>query len=669
MRVEPFDTSRHMEFTRRATVVTGGVMGLFGGIAYRLYDLQVRRHGDFKALADENQFNTRLITPLRGDIYDRYGEVVANNVPDFRVLVVPERTDDLKATLMKLAADTTLDLPPEKIASILEKARRQRSFLPILVADKLDWDTYASVNFHSTTLRGIVSEIGASRAYAEDAGAAFVVGYVGSATSDDISRARETAANEEDAGKAELLYRQPGFKVGKAGLERTFDKDLQGASGSVKVQVNAHGRVIKTYAENAVQPVQGAPIGLTIDKELQATTLKVLADDYGEYPDEALGPHPVSASAVVMDIITGDVIVMASTPAFDPNVFSRGIESKLWKELNDSPLKPLLNKPVAGTYPPGSTFKLLTAIAAQEKGISADQRYFCNGSFRFGGRTATCWKQEGHGWVDMKGSIKHSCDVYYWNLATQLDIDDIAKVAERFGLGQTYDLGIGAEADGIVPSRAWKRAYYRNDPPNQTWFPGETLSVAIGQGAVTASPLQLAVMSARIATHKKVMPRLVRAMGSELITQPVFEDLPGKAQHMNAVRDGMNAVVNEWGTAARSSLQPDFLMAGKTGTSQVVGLRRDPKTGRRLKNEEIPWQYRDHALFVAFAPYDNPRYACSVVVEHGGSGSKAAGPRARDIMRAVLEKDPSNYDKHRFWSGERGETQGPLEVASLGGQP
>ncbi|GGY52499.1 penicillin-binding protein 2 [Parvularcula lutaonensis] len=662
MRVEPFDTSRHMEFTRRATLVSGGVTLLFGGVGYRLYDLQVRRHDEFRAQADENQFNTRLIVPLRGDIYDRYGEVIANNTPDFRVLVIPERTDDIRETMKRLAS--IMPLTDRQIQDVLDKAKRQRSFLPIQVAGNLDWDTYAAVNFHSTDIRGVVSEIGASRAYAEDAGAAFVVGYMGAATAEDIRRAREKAQTEEEADKIELLYRQPGFKIGKAGLERTLDERLQGTPGSMRVQVNAHGRVIESYTDDAVPPKQGEPVGLTIDKELQAKTLEILADDYGEYPDEALGEHPLSASAVVMDIVTGDVIVMASTPSFDPNVFSRGIEAKLWRELNESPLKPLLNKPVAGTYPPGSTFKLLTAIAAQEKGISPQKKHFCNGTFRFGGRDFTCWEKRGHGWLDMKGSIKHSCDVYYWNLATELDIDDIAGVAKRYGLGQTYDLGIGAEADGIVPSRAWKRAYYRNDPPNQTWFPGETLSVAIGQGAVTASPLQLAVMSARLATHKNVRPRLVRAMGADLLTQPVFEDLPGNPMHLKAVQEGMNAVVNEWGTAARSSLQPDYLMAGKTGTSQIVGLRRDPVTGRRLKNEEIPWQFRDHALFVAFAPYDNPRYACSVVVEHGGSGSRAAGPRARDIMRAVLDKDPSNYDKHKFWTGQRPET---MDVASLGG--
>ncbi|MEM6913550.1 MAG: penicillin-binding protein 2 [Pseudomonadota bacterium] len=649
-----------MSFTRRATIMSGGTLALFGGVVFRLYDLQVRRHENFRALADDNQFNQKLIVPLRGNIYDRYGQVVATNEQDFRVLVIPERTKDLREALMTLS--TIMPLTENEIMSVMDKARRQRSFIPIVVADNLDWNTFAAVNFHSTDLSGIVSEVGMARSYDPDAGAAFVVGYMGSATSEDISRAERDADTEEAAEKTELLYRQPGFKIGKAGLERKYDANLQGEAGSIRVQVNAHGRVIDSYPDTSVEPIQGEPLGLTIDKELQARALEILAADYNEYPEGTQEPHPVSASAVVIDVITGDVLVMASTPAFDPNVFSRGIEASYWRELNQSPLKPLLNKPVAGSYPPGSTFKLLTAIAAQEAGIDPSTRFSCNGSFPFGGRVATCWKKEGHGPLDMEGAIKHSCDVYFWNLATLVDIDDIARVARRFGLGETFDLGIGAEAEGIVPSRAWKRAYYRNDPPNQTWFPGETLSVAIGQGAVTATPLQLAVMSARIVTHKEVRPRLVRAVGRDLIQEPLFKELGGETSHMEPIRKGMNAVVNEWGTAARSTLLPDFQMAGKTGTSQVVGLKRDPETGRRLRNEELSWKLRDHALFVSFAPYDNPRYACCVVVEHGGSGSRAAGPRARDIMRSVLEKDPGDGIRHNLWSG--GSAQ---RVARLGG--
>ena len=626
-----------MVFTRRAAVGTGLAFSLFGGVGYRLYDLQVRRHADFAALADDNQFNQRVVVPLRGEIYDRFGRVVATNDQDFRVILTPERTDSVAASLAAL--ERVVPLTDGQRDKVLREVARKRAFTPITVAQGISWEQFAEINFRGADLPGITAEVGMARSYPDGGAVAFVTGYVGSATDRDMK-----AAGPDDEPEAEarrLLYRQPGFKLGKAGLERTFDEELRGREGSMTVQVNAHGRVIEEVANEGHEPEQGQALGLTIDAELQQHALKVLADDYGEYPEEARGPHGMSASAVVMDVVTGDVLVMASAPAYDPNDFRQGIDPKLWRALNESPVKPLLNKPVAGSYPPGSTFKLLTAIAAQEAGISPATRFSCPGSYWFAGREFRCWKRGGHGSVNMEQSIKSSCDVYYYNLATRLDIDHIADVARRYGLGATYDLGIGTEAEGIVPSRAWKAAYYRTDPANQKWFAGETLSAAIGQGAVTATPLQLAVMSARLATGRAVEPRLVRVRGDKVIAAPDFPALPGDPQHLDAVRAGMNAVVNEWGTAARSSLKPDFLMAGKTGTSQTRSLVIDPATGKPKKNEELPWNQRDHALFVAFAPYEAPRYACAVVVEYGGSGSKAAGPRARDIMRAVLERDPA----------------------------
>ena len=661
MRVEPFDTQRHMVFTRRAAITTGGALALFAGVGARLYDLQVKRHEDFAALADDNQFNQRVVVPLRGEIYDRFGRLVATNRQDFRVLLIPERTDSVAESLSRL--EDIVPLTDAQRQRVLREVKRKRAFTPIQVAQGLTWDQFAALNFKGTELPGISPEVGMSRSYPAGGAVAFVSGYVGSATEADLR-----GAGPEDDPEAEqrrLLYRQPGFKLGKAGLERTFDESLRGKEGSTTIQVNAHGRVIEEIANAGDEPVQGAPIGLTIDTELQRHALEVLADDYDEYPEDAKLPFGQSASAVVMDVKTGDVLVMASAPAYDPNDFTRGIDPALWKQLNDSPVKPLLNKPVAGAYPPGSTFKLLTAIAAQEAGISPSTRYTCRGSFNYFGNRFGCWKRGGHGSVDMKESIKSSCDVYYYNLATQLDIDHIADVARRYGLGREYDLGIGTEAKGIVPDRAWKAAYYRSTPANQKWFGGETLSVAIGQGAVTATPLQLAVMSARLATGRAVEPRLVRARGDTVIAAPDFPEIEGQAGTLGIVRDGMNAVVNEYGTAARSSLARDgYLMAGKTGTSQVRSLQKDPVTGRTLKNEELPWNERDHALFVAFAPVEEPRYAAAVVVEYGGSGSRAAGPRARDIMRRVLEKDPSDTRRHRLWMP--GDKPRRTDIASLG---
>ncbi|WP_051881659.1 penicillin-binding protein 2 [Parvularcula oceani] len=655
MRVEPFDTQRHMVFTRRAALMAGGSLALFGGVGARLYNLQVADHENYAALADDNRFNQRVVVPLRGEIYDRFGNLVASNRQDFRVVLIPEQTGSVAEALAQL--EEVVPLTEAQRHRVLRDVTRKRAFTPIQVATGLSWDQFAALGFRGTELPGVQPEVGVARSYPGGDSVAFVVGYVGAATDRDLEAA--------ESDQQRLLYRQPGFKLGKAGLERTFDAALRGKEGSKTVQVNAHGRVIEEVANKGHEPEQGAPLGLTIDADLQAETMEILASDYDEYPEEEVS-HPVSASAVVLDTQTGDVLVMASAPAYDPNDFSSGIDPALWRELNASPLKPLLNKPVGGAYPPGSTFKLLTAIAAQEAGIEPETRFFCGGGFRFGGHTFKCWKRAGHGWLDMEDSIKHSCDVYYYNLATKLDVDHIADVARRYGLGGTFDLGIGAEAEGTIPSRAWKAAYYRSSPENQKWFPGETLSVAIGQGAVTATPLQLAVMAARLASGRQVEPRLVRVRDGEVVPPADFPSIGGDPDDLDVVRAGMNAVVNEWGTAARSSLQPDWLMAGKTGTSQVRSLTVDPKTGRTLKNHELPWNHRDHALFVCFAPYDAPRYACSVVVEHGGSGSRAAGPRARDIMRRVLEKDPAGAGAPPLWQpGDKPRRQGQ-QVAALG---
>ncbi|NHK27833.1 penicillin-binding protein 2 [Parvularcula flava] len=649
MRVEPFDTQRHMVFSRRAALFSGGSMLLFGGIGYRLWQLQVRDHEDYQVRADNNRFNQRVIVPLRGEIYDRFGVPLATNRQNFRVLLVAEEVKDIAGTLAEVSK--IVDLTPQEQERVLREVQRKRAFTPIEVADNLSWEDFAKVNFQGPKLRGIHTEVGYTRDYPFKDQTAFVVGYVGAPSDVDID-----AVGDDE--KTERLLRQPGFRIGKAGLERSHDEELRGKAGSTIVQVNAHGRVIEEYPNESDKSIQGGTLGLTIDAELQMAAMEVLARPVIE-PKEGEEPEKISASAVVMDVETGDVIVMASTPAYDPNEFNVGIRQSLWESLNKDPLKPLINKPLAGNYPPGSTFKLITAIAAQEAGIKPSHRVHCGGRIWYGNRYFNCWKRGGHGTLDMKGSIKHSCDVYYWDLAQRVDIDKIAEVAHRFGLGETYDLGIGNQSAGVVPSREWKKNYFASTPERQTWFPGETLSVAIGQGYVTATPLQLAVMTARIATGKQVQPRLIRAHADGVVPPPASPDINIKLDDLIAVRDGMNAVTNEWGTAARSRLEdPDWQMAGKTGTSQVASLQYDAR-GNRIKNEDLPRHLRDHALFVAFAPYENPKYAISVVVEHGSSGSGAAGPKARDIMKAVTAKNPSALP------GFNPATDEPVKMASL----
>ena len=622
------DPERQEIVSRRSFLVGGGVSALMLGIAGRLYQLQIADHDKYLALAQENQFNRRVLTPLRGNIVDRFGNVLASNRKNFRILLLPERSQNVDATLDHVSA--IVPVSDERRSRILREIRRRGAFTPIEIEDNLDWDAFSRINYELPYLGGVLPDVGDTRDYPLGPATSFVLGYVGAVTDKDL------AAQESDEDRN--LLRQPGFKVGRDGLERTYEKELRGKAGKMNVVINAHGRVIEEVKDGALPPVQGKPLTLTIDAELQTHAMEVLATPAERMPDE-----PQSAAAVVMDVLTGDVLVLASTPAFNPNDFNIGINPDLWRELNESPYKPLLNKALTGAYPPGSTLKILSAIAALEQGVSPSKRVHCSGRVWFGNRYFHCWKKGGHGPRDMRGAIKDSCNVYFYELAKTLDIDAIADVAKRFGLGQTYELGISGQKAGVVPSREWKKTHYAGSPENQTWFPGETLSAIIGQGAWTATPLQLCVMAARVATGRAVRPRLVRAVGDLILPEPDAPLINVNTDHLDVVREGMNAVVNEWGTASRSRLEdPNWKLAGKTGSSQFFRISDEERARGLTKQEDLPWGRRDHALFVSFMPFDSPRYACAVLVEHGIGGSRAAGPKARDIMRKVAERDPAS---------------------------
>ncbi len=626
------DPERQNVFTRRAFVFSAGLTALFGGIGTRLAQLQLSEHERYVELARENQFNRRVLTPLRGQIVDRFGDVVASNRKNFRVLLIPEQSRNVNETLDALSDIINVD--DALRARVKRQIRRRGAFTPIQIADNLDWDTFSRINFEVPYLPGVQPEEGRIRDYPLGNGSAFVIGYVGAATENDLA-AQQTPEDR-------TLLRQPGFKVGREGLEKRYETELRGKAGERLVKVNAHGRVIDELQDGMTPAVQGESLALTIDAKLQMAAMEALGDQSG--------------SAVVLDALTGEILALASTPAFDPNLFNVGIDPVVWRDLNADPTKPLVNKPLSGVYPPGSTFKLISAIAARESGISPSFGTRCRGSIRFGGHTHRCWKRGGHGWMNMRNAIKNSCDVYFYEVAKQLDVDLLADVARRFGLGQVFEIGIPGEKRGIVPDRAWKSEYFAGNPANQQWFGGETLSVIIGQGYVTSTPLQLAVMTARVATGRAVKPTLVRGVGERLVPLAEPGNVEVDPEHLQLVRDGMNAVVNEaGGTARRARLEnKETLLAGKTGTSQVASLQRDPKTGRILKNEELPWRLRDHALFVSFAPYDNPRYASAVVIEHGQSGSRAAAPVAKKLMDAVMERDPAQrtpYDPRIMAAG------------------
>ncbi|MEQ1929223.1 MAG: penicillin-binding protein 2 [Parvularculaceae bacterium] len=619
-RINSHDPERQEVLTRRATLFGGAFTLMLAVVGGRLFQLQVADHQKYLDLANDNQYNRRVLTPLRGEIVDRFGRPLASNRQTFRLLFIPEQTKDLDEAFE--AVHAIIPLSEEKRARIRRQMRRRGQGTPIEIDADLTWDEFAKINFDLPHLPGVLPEVGEARNYPLGGATAFVVGYVGAVTDKDI-------AGVVDEGEENLL-RQPGFKVGREGLEKTYDRELRGVPGALDVKVNAYGRVIEELTDKARPPIQGQTLALTIDAELQLAAMKELEGE--------------SASAVVMDVVTGDILVLASTPAFDPNDFNFGIKPDLWKQLNESPYHPLLNKPISALYPPGSTFKMISAMAAEMSGVSPSFTVSCPGKLWYGNRYFHCWKKGGHGGgINMRNGIKHSCDVYFYTLAKSLEIDVLAEAAHKLGLGQKFELGIPGQRQGVVPSREWKKAYYAHSPENQTWFPGETLSVIIGQGYVTATPLQLAVMAARIATGKEVRPRIVRVTGDRELPPQPFSDLGIDPKFFATIRAGMDAVVNEpGGTAVRSALEnPEWRMAGKTGTSQVYAITAADRARGLAKPEDLPWHRRDHALFVCYAPVENPRYACSVVVEHGIGGARMAGPKAREIMRAVTTRNPA----------------------------
>jgi penicillin-binding protein 2 len=618
MALDDRDSDRYKLFSRRAFVLGAAQFAVFGVLAGRMYQLQVLEADSYSILAEENRINFRLKAPLRGQVMDRFGTPLATNRQDFRIVLVAEQAEDPEATLQALGR--IVEIPEHEHKRILKEIKRHKSFVPVPISNNLTWEQFAAINLRGPELAGVQPEMGDTRHYPFGEQLAHVVGYVGAVSPDDL---------EDD-----LVLQLPGFRIGKSGIERSYDKILRGRAGNSQVEVNAYGRVIRQLAEKPGKP--GDEVVLTLDMELQRFVCERLRGQ--------------SAAVVVMDVQNGEVLALASTPGFDPNAFNVGLSPKQWKALVENEYHPLINKAIAGQYPPGSTFKMIIAASALQHGeIDPDRHVICSGRYRLGNHDFHCWKRGGHGAMNMRNAIKHSCDTYFYDVARRLGVNRFAETAKLFGLGQILDLELPGEKAGLVPTTEWKLATM-----GSAWQQGETLVSGIGQGYVLATPLQLAVMTARLANGQKaVMPRLVRMTGARPVKRDAFKPLGVAQEIVQFLQDGMNAVTNEPGGTAygRRIAEVGMEMAGKTGTSQVRRITRSERASGIMRNEDLPWNFRDHALFVAFAPVGAPRYAISVVVEHGGSGSGAAAPIARDILLVTQQRAPvqrTPYDPNMF---------------------
>ncbi|QFT61636.1 penicillin-binding protein 2 [Roseivivax sp. THAF30] len=597
--------------TRRGLILGGVQLGFASALAMRMRYMQVDQADEFRLLAEENRINLRLIPPSRGQIFDREGRVIAANEPAYRITMVREEADDVDAVLDRLAQLVSLD--PDEIERAKAEMARSAPFLPVSVADRVTWDEVSRVAVNAPALPGITPEVGLSRIYPHRETFAHVVGYVGPVSERDLARYEEP----------EPVLRIPRFQIGKVGVERNYEEQLRGRAGAKRVEVNAVGRVMRELDRREGEA--GSDVQLTIDVELQ------------NYIRARLGEE--SASVVVMDLAEGDLTAIASSPSYDPNKFVRGISVADYGIYRDNIRRPLASKAVQDAYPPGSTFKMITALAAMDAGVvSPSETVWCPGHLTVGGRRFHCWKRAGHGWMNLEQSLRESCDVYYYDLALKVGIEKIAETARRLGLGEVHDIPMSAVTDGLIPDKDWKRINR-----GAGWVIGDTVNASIGQGFVLSSPLQQAVMSARLATGRSISPRLVKSVdGVETPGRP-GEDLGFNEAHLARLREAMFSVSNNRrGTAYGSRIIDDAMrMAGKTGTSQVRNITAAERARGVVRNEDLPWNRRDHALFVNFAPYEAPRIAVSVVVEHGGGGSSAAAPIARDVtLQALFGGDP-----------------------------
>ena len=619
-------TAAHQSLTfSRRMMLVGGAQAAFGALLVgRLGYLSIAQNEHYELLAESNRVDLIIVPPRRGWIIDRHGKPIAINRSDFRIDIIPQQLERPEETVKLLTE--LLKLPADDVERIVDELKDARGFRPVQVAENVPYDEYAAVSVRLPELPGVQPTRGFSRFYPAGPAVGHLVGYVGAAS-----------AKEYEEEKNPLLI-TPGFKIGKEGLEETMEQRLRGVPGGQRVEVTAGGKLVRELSPKPDR--SGSIVQLAIDADLQ------------EYAARRMGEE--SGSCVILDCLTGDILSMVSMPAYDPNSFSDGIGRTEWKVLSEDPRKPLLNKVFNSLYPPGSTVKPMAAVALQAHGVDPKERIHCPGGYRLGNRFFRCLGR--HGSVDMHRAIAKSCNTYFYAMGHRIGYDNIAPIAKQLGLGATFDLPVVSQSYGTVPDSEWKEKAFDEDRVERPdWTASDTLNASIGQGFLIVNPLQLAVMSARIASGRNVRPILLGRTEKPAVPMGIPEE------HLQVVRDAMWEVVNGDGTAGASRLPFDNIaMSGKTGTAQVRRIA----SGQRGKGGE--WRNRDHGLFVFFAPSDKPRYAGAVVIEHGMGGSRAAAPVAKDALTFLFDRGKAMQSLAALeeqWGGSLAERTARREAA------
>jgi penicillin-binding protein 2 len=601
------DKSRYATFTRRSLMMSAGMGGILAVLGGRFYQLQILKGEEYRTDAENNRISQRFVFPPRGRIMDRFGTELATNRRNYRVVIVAEQASQGVETALE-AVSKIIEIDPRQREKVLREISQNKKFAQVPIIENLTWDEFARVNQNLPYLPGVQPDVGETRAYPYGEEMSHLLGYVAQ------------ASQKDQEADPDPLLAQPGFRVGKRGIERQFDNEMRGEAGASRVEVNAYGRVIRELSNISGHP--GQDVWLTVDCDLQ------------RYAEERLQGE--SAACVVMDVATGDILALVSTPGYDPNLFNVGINNTQWQDLLHNDHKPLMNKVLSGAYPPGSTFKPAVALAAMENGLG-DLQVHCNGSMSLGNHEFHCWawKKGGHGGVDLNRAIAVSCDIFFYEVARRLGIDKIEAAARALGLGGPTGVEMPGEVSGCMPSAAWKLAKY-----GVPWQQGDSLSAGIGQGYVLATPIQLCQMVARLASGRALTPRLVHQVGNTVQPRVMPPDLPFQPESLDAVRKGMMAVCEPGGTAfAWHIAEPGMEMAGKTGTAQVRVITKAERLSGVKSDAQLPWNLRDNGLYVGFAPYDNPRYACACIVEHNAPPHPQVAA-TRDILLFAQKRDP-----------------------------